>query len=319
MLRRAVKWFLQQLLRSARIRSYLEERFTAENPILSNAQMRFAPPGHYYSPLPDIAAVEADAARLYGRPPAEDGVRLDAAAQHHFLSAMADANRSFNWSAGRQPGKRFWYKNGFFPYGDALALVTVIARFQPLRIMEVGSGFSSALMLDVNDRRGDPKMSLCFIEPHPGRLEELLTESDRESARLIVTPVQQVPLNEFDKLAANDILFIDSSHVSKAGSDVNYLLFEVLPRLQAGVLVHFHDVFFPFEYPLAWIKDGRAWNELYLLRAFLQYNDAFEVVVFNSFLAHQFGDYVAAHIPLALVDPPSSIWLQKKGAAIGRA
>jgi hypothetical protein len=314
MLRGAVKWFLQQLLRSGRVRSYLEQQFTAENPILSGAQMRFAPPGHYYSPLPDIAGVEADAARLYDRPPAEDGVRLDAEAQHHFLTAMAEAARSFDWGAARQPGKRFWYKNGFFPYGDALALFTVVAKFGPRRIIEVGSGFSSALMLDINDRRCDSKMSLCFIEPNPQRLEALLTASDRESARLITTPVQQVPLNEFDKLAANDILFIDSSHVSKAGSDVNYLLFEVLPGLRGGVVVHFHDVFFPFEYPLVWLKEGRAWNELYLLRAFLQYNETFEVVLFNSFVSHQFGDFIEARVPLARVDPPSSIWLQKKGS-----
>jgi predicted O-methyltransferase YrrM len=314
MLGRAVKWFLDRMLRSAKVRSYLEYRFATENLILSSPQIRFAPPGHYYSPLPDVAAVEADAARLYDRPPGEDGVRLDAEAQHHFLTALAEAARSFDWGADRQPGKRFWYKNGFFPYGDALALVTMIAKFGPRRIIEVGSGFSSAVMLDVNDRRSDPKMSLCFIEPNPERLEGLLTASDRKSARLVVAPVQQVPLSEFDTLEANDILFIDSSHVSKAGSDVNYLLFEVLPRLRGGVLVHFHDVFFPFEYPLSWLKEGRAWNELYLLRAFLQYNDTFDVVLFNNFVARRFGDDLAARVPLATVDPPSSIWLQKKGS-----
>ena len=83
--------------------------------------------------------------------------------------------------------------------------------------------------------------------------------------------MQDVALSTFSGLRRGDILFIDSSHVAKIGSDVNHLVFTVLPALQSGVLVHFHDIFFPFEYPQAWLAEGRAWNEAYLLRAFLQY------------------------------------------------
>ena len=80
-------------------------------------------------------------------------------------------------------------------------------------------------------------------------------------------------------LEANDILFIDSSHVLKVGSDVHHLFAEVLPALKPGVYTHFHDIFFPFEYPYAWIQEGRYWTEAYALRAFLQFNTTFEIVV----------------------------------------
>jgi hypothetical protein len=113
-------------------------------------------------------------------------------------------------------------------------------------------------------------------------------------------------------LEANDILFIDSSHVSKAGSDVNHLFFTVLPRLKPGVLVHVHDVFYPFEYPLGWLRQGRAWNELYLLRAFLQYNTAFEMLFFNSFLWKHHKEQLAAKLPRMATNPGGSIWLRKR-------
>ena len=87
--------------------------------------------------------------------------------------------------------------------------------------------------------------------------------------RLVNVKLQDVDLKEFDKLKSGDVLFIDSTHVSKIGSDVNYLFFEILPRLHRGVYIHIHDIFYPFEYPKDWIDEGRAWNENYILRAFL--------------------------------------------------
>ncbi|MCZ8539210.1 hypothetical protein [Psychrobacillus psychrodurans] len=91
-----------------------------------------------------------------------------------------------------------------------------------------------------------------------------------------------------------DILFIDSYHVSKIGSDVNYIIFEILPKLKPGVRIHFHDIFYPFEYPEKWIFEGRFWNRAYLLRAFLQYNQDFIIDLWNNYLILEhkeiFGD-----------------------------
>jgi hypothetical protein len=115
----------------------------------------------------------------------------------------------------------------------------------------------------------------------------------------------------FTQLEENDILFIDSSHVSKIGSDVNYILFNVLPKLNPGVIVHFHDILWPFEYPQEWINQGWAWNEAYMLRAFLQFNTKFQVSLFNSYVGHTFNDYLADNMPLMLEDTGGSIWLKK--------
>jgi hypothetical protein len=118
-------------------------------------------------------------------------------------------------------------------------------------------------------------------------------------------------LAQFENLDENDVLFIDSSHVAKIGSDVNFLMFEVLPRLKPGVIIHLHDIFWPFEYPQSWIDEGRAWNEAYLIRAFLQFNEAFEVLLFNSYLGQRQGDLVRGIMPRFMRTTGASLWLRK--------
>jgi hypothetical protein len=129
--------------------------------------------------------------------------------------------------------------------------------------------------------------------------------------RLLQSKVQDVPLSTFDALQAGDILFIDSSHVSKVASDVNHVLFNVLPRLASGVLVHFHDVYYPFEYPRFVHYQGIAWNEAYLLRAFLSFNSAFEVVLFNTYLETAHPELVYEAMPLCRKNPGGSLWIRR--------
>jgi hypothetical protein len=100
--------------------------------------------------------------------------------------------------------------------------------------------------------------------------------------------LQDIPIETFKKLQSGDILFIDSTHVSKFASDVNYLFFEILPQLESGVIVHLHDIFYPWEYPVDWIKKGMGWNELYLLRSFLQYNLKWQILFYSSFMERRF-------------------------------
>ncbi len=111
----------------------------------------------------------------------------------------------------------------------------------------------------------------------------------------------------------NDILFIDSSHVSKTGSDVNHLLFKILPLLNDGVMIHFHDIFFPFEYPQWWAFEGRAWNEAYLLHAFLAHNRAYQIEFFNTYVIDRYRERIAAEFPLFLKNEGGSLWLRKVG------
>ena len=139
----------------------------------------------------------------------------------------------------------------------------------------------------------------------------MLKKQDRTSSQIIRAPVQDVPLETFQDLGENDILFIDSSHVAKVGSDLTHLIFRVLPCLAPGVLVHFHDIFWPFEYPREWLIEGRAWNESYFLRAFLAYNNTFEMLYFNSYMAERHQTDVAEHLPLCLCNPGGSLWIRR--------
>ncbi|WP_218081151.1 class I SAM-dependent methyltransferase [Anthocerotibacter panamensis] len=303
---------LRKLWQNANVRAYFEEQIYATDPLLKSPHLRFAPPGHFYSPLADLDEIQAKSDQLYSLPERSAGIDFNTEAQHQLLGQLAVHFTDFDWQQTPVAGRRYWMKNFYFEDGDALILFALIRHLKPQRIIEVGAGFSSALMLDINERYCNPSLELCFIEPHPERLEQLLTPADWERVRILKRPVQDIPLEEFDTLGPNDFLFIDSSHVAKVGSDVNYLVFKVLPRLRSGVVIHFHDVFFPFEYPWEWIKEGRAWNELYLLHAFLQYNQAFEVLLFNRYVAHQFKEAIQALSPLISSNPGASLWLRKK-------
>ncbi len=168
-------------------------------------------------------------------------------------------------------------------------------------------------MLDTSEKflRGD--ISFTFIEPYPDRLQTLLKQEDKQH-KIFEKPVQDVELKIFDDLNENDILFIDSSHIAKVGSDVIHIVFQILPRLKEGVIIHFHDIFHSFEYPQEWLEEGRAWNEAYFLRAFLQYNSAFQILYFNSFMGKFHGDLLQQEMPLCLKNTGGSIWLRKCAA-----
>ena len=113
----------------------------------------------------------------------------------------------------------------------------------------------------------------------------------------------------------NDILFVDSTHVLKTGSDVHYEIFHILPNLKAGVIVHFHDIQYPFEYPDSWIfNENFSWNEVYALRAFLMYNSNFEILFFNNFFGRFGHDMILKSFASLAAFPESfggSIWLRK--------
>ncbi|MET8801342.1 class I SAM-dependent methyltransferase [Streptomyces sp. NPDC004546] len=210
---------------------------------------------------------------------------------------------------GRRPDWRYHPDNDMFVLSDAAVLHAVLRHVRPKRYVEVGSGFSSAMAMDTADRHL-PGLEFTFIEPHPERLLGLLGAADRERSTLIRSCVQDVPLDVFRRLAPDDVLFIDSTHVAKAGSDLNWLLFDVLPALAPGVVVHFHDVFWPFEYPDSWLNEKRAWNEVYMLRAYLSYNSAVRMMLFNSWLWQAEPELVRDALPHAADQRPGSLWLK---------
>ena len=281
------------------------------------------PPGHYYSPIPSIPEIKGDNERIFKKHELFlSDIQLNENAQLELLGKLSAFNATQPFTREKAEQTRYYFENDFYSYADGIVLYSMLRHFQPKRVIEVGSGFSSALTLDVNEIFFDHKIKLTFIEPYPHRLETLMNERDREQSTVIVERLQDVSLSLFTELCDRDILLIDSSHVSKTGSDVNTLIFEILPRLQSGVFVHIHDIFFPFEYPKDWVLGGMAWNEAYLIRAFLQYNQAFEICFFTSFLMNCHKERVKHALPLAIKSekddptmkdtPGASLWIRKK-------
>lgn len=242
------------------------------------------PLGHFYSPLVDPATL--DRQRLWPAQPDDPaGIDFNDAGHRQILAEwfprfLPAFDYPEHGDADTEAQGHFHIRNSQFSWLDARALFVLLQAWRPRRVIEVGSGYSTLLMADVNRRFLDGSMAITAIEPYP-RL--FLAELD--GVQLLQHKVQDVDPAVFDVLDDNDILFIDSSHVAKTGSDVNHLFFQVLPRLRPGVKVHVHDIFLPLEYPREWVlEENRSWNEQYLLQALLMYSRRFGVV-FGSMYA----------------------------------
>lgn len=273
---------------------------------------RFAPPGHFYSPFPSLDDIRRNEERLFGPPPRElPGIALNEDEQLKLLEDLSTYYGELPFPEGKTAGHRYYYENTFYSYSDAIFLFAMIRHIRPKHIIEVGSGYSSCVMLDTNELFFDNKIQCTFIDPFPQRLFGLISEADKDLVEIVPQRVQEVDEERFSRLGENDILFIDSSHISKVGSDVNHLFAEVLPALQTAVYVHFHDIRYPFEYWPEWIYEGRAFTEAYVLRAFLAFNDAFRIVLFLTFLEHFHRDWFARNMPLCLRNTGGSIWLRR--------
>ena len=269
------------------------------------------PPGHFYSPFPSLDDVRSRRTQIFNFPSELPEIDPDPLGQLELVAALSNFARQAVLPDRPDDGYRYHYENDFFSYGDGLVLHCMLRWLQPARIVEIGSGFSSALILDTNERDLGGQMKCTFIEPYPDRLMGLLRGEDDDAAEILVAPLQDVTTNVAGNLRANDVLFIDSSHVSKVGSDVNLLIFEILPSLPKGVFVHFHDIFYPFEYPESWVLEGRCWNEAYLLRAYLQANPGFRIRLWNSYLDRFHRAEVAAALPNWGRNTGGSIWLER--------
>ena len=225
------------------------------------------------------------------------------------LGRLAAHNPFFPFPRENDGVNRFYFDNPFFGCHDASVYFSMLLEFKPRRVVEVGSGFSSRLLLDTNARFFDNELDVSLIDPSLPSLTDL---DPPAGTAMLGCRLQEAPLGLFERLEANDILFIDSSHVSKTGSDVNYYLFEILPRLKPGVLIHIHDIFWPFEYPAEWVLgEKRNWNEAYAVRAFLQYNAAFEIVYWNNFAFHFLGAELRKSMPLCMENEGGSLWIRK--------
>ncbi|MFA6098840.1 MAG: class I SAM-dependent methyltransferase [Patescibacteria group bacterium] len=270
------------------------------------------PPGHYHSPIPSLQEIKKHENRLFNRQKKIiAGVDLREEAQVRLLEDLAKHYADLPFQDLKNEEGRYYFRNDCYSYADAIYLYSLIRHLRPKKIIEVGSGFSSAVTLDTNELFFNNEINCIFIEPYPERLLSLLKQGDHERCQIIKKDLQEIPLDTFRELQKNDILFIDSTHVSKIGSDVNYYLFEILPCLAPGVVIHIHDIFYPFEYPSEWVYKGIAWNEDYIIRAFLQYNKQFQIMLFGNYIGLFQENWLREHMPRCLENIGGSLWLKK--------
>ena len=275
----------------------------------------FVPPGHFYSPIPSQEDIEILKSKQFSEQKSRvteiAGIDLKTNQQLGLLDSLKSLYQDLPFSPDKQEKLRFFYENPAYSYSDSIFLYFMIRYFQPRQIIEVGSGYSSCVMLDVNELYFNNSIKTTFIEPYPDLLISLIKQEDKYGIDIRSQKLQEISLDIFLSLDENDILFIDSTHILKFNSDVNYILSSILPSLRKGVLIHFHDIFYPFEYPQSWILENRAWNEIYALRSFLQYNDSFEIIMFNTYLEDLYPNFFQESMPLCLKNPGGSIWIRK--------
>lgn len=271
----------------------------------------YVPPGHYYSPIftsQNLPEEEKQLSRPIPRQLPE--IHLDEQGMLDRLKAMNFVGKPFQPPKQKDPAWRYWTANQSYETSDAFCLAGIGRVYQPKMIIEVGCGFSSALIHDLNEREWGNQVDLSFVDPDPERMMRLLREEDKAKLKLTKSRLQDMDPEFFTTLQANDILFIDSTHVAKTGSDVLYLFFDLLPRLNRGVVIHIHDISWPFEYSREWIKEGRSWNEAYFLRAFLMHNRAYEIVLCNSWLGH-FHPHALNDAMPGVPAGGGSLWMRK--------
>jgi hypothetical protein len=268
-------------------------------------------PVHYYSPVPDTNAIDNFSwTERFDRTPGWD---LGEQKQLELLEALAMFGSELEELRNATEGtdlSAFDWSNPAFNQTDAALYYSMIRRFRPKQIIEVGAGHSTRIAAKACLRFLPDKVALEAIEPYPpAHLSCGITGLSRLSA----IPVQAVEISRFKSLEANDILFIDSSHVCRIGSDVNYLFGQVLPQLARGVIVHLHDIFLPWNLPADWvINKGIFWNEQYILLAWLHGNTDYEVLLASHFLGRVYDGHLRRAFRFLHSPGGSSFWIRRK-------
>jgi hypothetical protein len=251
-------------------------------------------PVHFYFPVPNLNQLRAN---TWPGGPGESVVDYDLPAQLGRLQAWEQYNREWQFGKAREE-YRFQLNNGFFETVDAEVAYAIVRERKPRRVIEVGGGNSTRLLASALRKNADEDSpgELVTIEPHP---DQWLRRGFPGLSKLLPIRVQEMPPEFFDQLEAGDILFLDSSHVVALGSDVVYEILEILPRLKPGVMVHFHDIFMPAEYPEKFVKQNLCfWGEQYMLQAFLCGNRNFRVVWSSSMMQLAYPKILRSAFPL---------------------
>lgn len=208
----------------------------------------------------------------------------------------------------------FCYNDGMFRSGDAEYLYNLIRYFKPGKIIEIGSGHSTLMAINAikQNQKSDSsyKCDHICIEPFENKWLE------QTDVQIIREMVENTDMTLFKSLKANDILFIDSTHMIRPQGDVLYEYIELLPQVNSGVIIHIHDIFTPKDYPDEWVKQPRFWNEQYLLEAFLSNNKDFRIIGATNYLMHNYYQDFSEKCPVLKMQrangierEPGSFWM----------
>jgi hypothetical protein len=262
---------------------------------------------HYYEPQFDYRGPKPAFSEDRRLP----GIDWNVPGQFELLGRLRFAGELAGLSRQKPAALGFHLDNGQFESGDAEFWYQLIRAIRPRRIFEIGSGYSTLMALEaVRKNREEDAAYACrhlCIEPYE------MPWLERTGVTVVRRKVEDVGVALFAELEANDILFIDSSHVIRPQGDVVFEFLELLPSLRAGVIVHVHDIFSPKNYLPQWLSDEvRLWNEQYLLEAFLSHNRSWKVIGALNYLQHHHYEQLAAVAPHLTPDrEPGSFYLQK--------
>lgn len=283
-------------------------------PLVEEPPLLCWPLDHFYSPVPNNRALAKEPARSRVWPPQPHptpGIDWREQEQAALLESFG-ALEEFPIPDGPTGDPHDYHAGSeMFSRLDAWMLQSMLRHFRPARMIEVGSGWSSLMTARVKREYLDRKLRFTCIEPYP---PDFLAGVDGID-QIIDSQVELVPPNVFEQLSHNDVLFIDSSHTVKTGGDVVFLFEHVVPGLAPGVIVHVHDIFLPWDYPQDWVMSGRAWNEQYLVRAFLSFNSEFEILLGVGWLSQYRPDLLTANLPDypdKYGDGGGSLWFRRR-------
>lgn len=270
---------------------------------------------HFYSPVPDIADLQIR--KVFTKKSSLNGIIFREKEQLELLQELGSKfGHECDWPIEKTDREEaFYLNNSSFSYGCAAGLHTMIRNFKPRNIIEIGSGFSSRIIsqaIELNQNEGQD-CRYEIIDPYPN---EIVEKKLKHVAALTKQRVELVSPEVFNKLKANDILFIDSGHTVRIGGDVNFLYLDILPLLAKGVIIHIHDISLPYEYGEAYCTNPAFrvfWTEAYLLQAFLAFNTSFEVLMGMNYIQVDHMDLFKkafTKCPETIIGS-GSFWIQK--------
>jgi hypothetical protein len=261
---------------------------------------------NFYSPIPDVFTMPAE---VWDRRSELVGIDFDLDRQLGLLGELEPYLREFDPPERDAGPQEYYSENPSYGRGDADILHAMARYHRPRRIVELGSGFTTLVLAQVMRDQGGGELHV--YDPYPG----VAGPETRGVTSFQPFAAQDVPLEIFETLGAGDFLVVDTTHTVKIGGEVNRIVLDILPSLAPGVVVHFHDIFLPYEYPREWPERyGLYWTEQYLLQAFLALNPAYEVICALHALWRERSERVRELIPaLAEGGTPAAFWIRRRG------